>query len=295
MAAHCKQIGQRTDHEEAMRVLLQTAIAHLGKAEHPLDDPDHMFNPGPHFGLGAVFRPLDLIDNTAVAVAAIGEIAGPGRALPDYRPLAAVSLITPYPGLLAVQQIGQHRTVGDIGRRRRGSLPVWFSAEAIAAWRAEPRTTRGGQPHYSALAITTALTLRVVFRLALRQTEGLIGSIIRLLGLDLAIPDHSTLSRRAETLEVALLPSSAEPVHLLVDSTGLKLSGAGEWLVEKHGTSRRRSWRKLHIGVDVDTGRIVAAALTTNDVDDGSQVGPLLDQIDDPIASLTGDGANDQD
>ena len=134
-----------------------------------------------------------------------------------------------------------------------------------------------------------------MFRLALRQTEGLIGSVIRLLALDLAIPDHSTLSRRAETLAVAGPPPSAEPVHLLVDSTGLKLSGAGEWLVEKHGTSRRRSWRKLHIGVDADTGRIVAATLTTNDVDDGSQVGPLLDQIDDPIASLTGDGAYDQD
>src|SRR5271167_4789232 len=170
---------------------------------------------------------------------------------------------------------------------QRGSLTVWFTEEAIAAWRAEPRTTRGGQPHYSALAITTALTLRAVFRLALRQTEGLIGSVIRLLGLDLAIPDHSTLSRRAETLAVAGPPSSAEPVHLLVDSTGLKLSGAGEWLAEKHGTSRRRSWRKLHIGVDADTGRIVAAALTANDVDDGSQVGPLLDQIDDPIASST--------
>ncbi|HEX3399228.1 MAG TPA: IS5 family transposase, partial [Acetobacteraceae bacterium] len=179
--------------------------------------------------------------------------------------------------------------------RQRGSVTVWFSEEAIAAWRAEPRTTRGGQPHYSALAITTALTLRTVFRLALRQTEGLIGSVIRLLGLDLAIPDHSTLSRRGETLAVARPPSSAEPVHLLVDSTGLKLCGAGEWLVEKHGTSRRRSWRKLHIGVDADTGRVVAAALTTNDVDDGSQVGLLLDQIDDPIASLTGDGAYDQD
>src|SRR5438309_3537623 len=103
----------------------------------------------------------------------------------------------------------------DAGLRQRGSLTVWFSEEAIAAWRAEPRTTRGGQPHYSALAITTALTLRVVFRLALRQTEGLIGSIIRLLGLDLAIPDHSTLSRRAETLAVTRPPSSAEPVQLL--------------------------------------------------------------------------------
>ena len=90
----------------------------------------------------------------------------------------------------------------DAALRQRGSLTVWFTEEAIAAWRAAPRTTRGGQPHYSALAIRTALTLRAVFRLALRQTEGLIGSILRLLGLDLAVPDHSTLSRRAETLEV---------------------------------------------------------------------------------------------
>ena len=124
--------------------------------------------------------------------------------------------------------------------------------------------------------------------------EGLIGSIIRLLGLDLAIPDHSTLSRRAETLEVARSQRYTEPVHLLVDSTGLKLSGAGEWLVERHGTSRRRSWRKLHLGVDAESGEIVAAELTPNDVDDGSQVGNLLDQIDGPIASFTGDGAYDQ-
>src|SRR6185312_3057608 len=183
----------------------------------------------------------------------------------------------------------------DAALRQRGSLTVWFSEEAIATWRAEPRTTRGGQPRYSGLAIATALTLRTVFRLALRQTEGLIGSVIHLLGLDLAVPDHSTLSRRADRLAVARPPSSAEPAHLLVDSTGLKLCGAGEWLVERHGTSRRRSWRKLHIGVDSDTGRIAAAALTTNDVADGSQVGPLLDQIDGSIASFTGDGAYDQD
>src|ERR687884_1150021 len=86
--------------------------------------------------------------------------------------------------------------------RQRGSLTVWFTDEAIAAWRAEPRTTRGGQPWYSALAILTALTLRAVFRLGLRQTEGLIGSVVGLLGLELAAPDHSTLCRRAETLEV---------------------------------------------------------------------------------------------
>src|SRR5437763_14278691 len=95
MLAYHKQIGQRAGHEQAMGILLQPAIAHLGKAEHPLDHPDRMLDPGPHFRLGAVFRPLDLIDNTAVAVAAIGEIAGLGRMLPDHRPLSAVGLITP--------------------------------------------------------------------------------------------------------------------------------------------------------------------------------------------------------
>jgi transposase len=183
----------------------------------------------------------------------------------------------------------------DAALGQRGSLTVWFSEEAIAAWRAEPRTTRGGQPHYSALAIRTALTLRAVFRLALRQTEGLIGSILQLLDLDLAVPDHSTLSRRAETLEMPRpCSSSREPVHLLVDSTGLRLCGPGEWLIEKHGSRRRRSWRKLHIGVDGSTGQILASELTAHDVDDGSQVEPLLDQITAPLASFIGDGAYDQ-
>jgi hypothetical protein len=190
----------------------------------------------------------------------------------------------------------------DASLRQRGSLTVWFTDAAIAAWKAEPRTTRGGQPWYSELAILTALTLRAVYRLGLRQTEGLIGSLMRLLGLDLPVPDHTTLSRRAATLEVPRPRSSsrteagngAAPVHLLVDSTGLKLCGPGEWLVEKHGTKARRSWRKLHLGRDADTGQIVAATLTPNDADDGSQVGPLLDQVDGQIASFTGDGAYDQ-
>ncbi len=174
---------------------------------------------------------------------------------------------------------------------------MWFTDEAIATWRAEPRTSRGGQPWYSPLAILTALTLRTVFQLALRQTEGLIGSVIRLLGLDLPVPDRTTLSRRAATLDVPRPRSGrgAEPLHLLVDSTGLKLCGAGEWLVEKHGTRTRRSWRKLHIGMDANTGEIVAAALTANDVDDACQTGALLDQVDGPVASFTGDGGYDQD
>ena len=176
-----------------------------------------------------------------------------------------------------------------------GVVVVPFKANAIAAWKAEPRTTRGGQSRYSALAIAMALTLRSVFRLAPRQTEGLIGSIIVLLGLDLAVPDHTTLSRRAESLDLACPRPGSGPVHLVVDSTGLKLHGSGEWLLEKHGTKTRRSWRKLHIAVDADTGRIAAAALTTSDVDDASQVGSLLDQVGGSVASFTADGAYDQD
>src|SRR4051795_9887589 len=117
----------------------------------------------------------------------------------------------------------RHRVINwaayDAGLRARGSLTVWFTTEAIEAWRAEPRTGRGGQPRYSSLVITTALTLRAVFPLALRQTEGLIGSVLHLLGLDLPVPDHSTLSRRAETLGVPRPKAGSAPVHLLVDST----------------------------------------------------------------------------
>jgi hypothetical protein len=179
--------------------------------------------------------------------------------------------------------------------RQRGSLTVWFTEDAIAAWKAMPRTTPGGQPHYSDLAITTALTLRAVFRLPLRQTEGLIGSILQLLGVDLPVPDFSTLSRRAQSLELPAQPRATDgAIHLLVDSSGLKLGGPGEWLVEKHGTSKRRSWRKLHIGFDAVTGRIVAAILTDRDVDDASQVGPLLDQIAEPVELFMGDGGYDR-
>jgi len=202
----------------------------------------------------------------------------------------------------------------DASLRQRGSLTVWFTDEAISAWAAEPRTTRGGQPWYSPLAILTALTLRAVFRLAYRQAEGLLGSIIGLLGLALRVPDHTTLSRRAATLDVprpgnAGAGAGSEPLHLLVDSTGLKLCGKGEWLLEKHGTATRRSWRALHLGVDAGTGRIVASTLTPKDVDDASQAGPLLDQVAGApvsfaditpwdryaMASFTGDGGYDQD
>src|ERR1043165_8354892 len=129
----------------------------------------------------------------------------------------------------------------------------------------------------------------------------MIGSIIGLLGLTLRVPDHTTLSRRAATVDGPQprrprpeVGGTAELLHLLVHSTGLKLCAPGEWLIEKHGTKTRRSWRKLHLGVDADTGQIVAAALTGPEADDGDQVSPLLDQVAGPVASVTGDGAYDQ-
>src|SRR6187431_46861 len=182
----------------------------------------------------------------------------------------------------------------EAGLRQRGSLTIWFSEEAIAAWRAPPRTTPGGQARYSDLAIETSLILRAVFHQPLRQTEGLVSSLLELMGLNLPVPDHTTLSRRSRTLTMTPQAPSG-PVHLLVDSTGVKLSGPGEWLVEKHGTQRRRAWRKLHLAVDAKTGTIVASTLTSKEVDDAAELEPLLDQIDEPLAVVIADGAYDQD
>src|SRR4051812_31869004 len=184
----------------------------------------------------------------------------------------------------------------EAGLRQRGSLTIWFTDAATAAWRAVPRTTPGGQARTSDLAIETTLILRTVFHQPLHQTEGLVGSLLELMGLDLPVPDHSTLSRRARTLAVApQIRTASGPVHLLVDSTGVKLSGPGEWLVEKHGTQRRRAWRKLHLGIDAKTGMIVASTLTSKEVDDAAELSPLLDQVDDPLAAIVADGAYDQD
>ena len=182
----------------------------------------------------------------------------------------------------------------DAALVKRGSLTVWFTQEAVAAWQAPATGKRGGQPIYSPLAIKTGLALRLVFHQPLRQTEGLLRSIADVLAIDIAIPDHTTLSRRGGGLTV--LPKRidrAEPLHLLVDSTGLKIYGEGEWLDQKHGIRSRRRWRKLHLGVDADTHEIVAVELTPDDVGDIAEIPDLLDQIDADVASMTADGAYD--
>jgi transposase len=182
----------------------------------------------------------------------------------------------------------------EAGLRSRGSLTLWITLEALAQWRAPRRTTPGGQPCYSDLAIETALMLGSALRMRLRQAEGLLGSVVQLMGLTLPVPDHTTLSRRAKqqpALSRAPLPDG--PLDVLVDSTGLQLYGAGQWLQEKHGVKSRRSWRKLHLAVDASTGQIVAHTLTDQEEDDPSQVAPLLDQIPGGIGRFIADGAYD--
>jgi hypothetical protein len=182
----------------------------------------------------------------------------------------------------------------DAALVRRGSLTVWMTEEAIAAWQAPATGKRGGQPIYSAIAMETSLALRLVFHQPLRQTEGLLRSIADVLKIDIAIPDHTTLSRRGGGLPI--LPKRihrTEPLHLLVDSTGLKIYGEGEWLDQKHGIRSRRRWRKLHLGVDADTHEIVVVELTPDDVGDIAKLSDLLNQIDADVASLTADGAYD--
>src|SRR5919202_5835345 len=181
----------------------------------------------------------------------------------------------------------------DAGLKRRGDLTLWLDEAAIAGWRAPRRTTPGGQASYSNLAIELVLTLRLVFHLALRQAEGFVTSVLRLLGLELPVPDHTTLSRRGRGF--ANRPPSPVPhgpLHLLIDSTGLKLFGKGEWDGEKHGRARR-SWRKLHVAVDAETGEIVASVLTGNEAGDAGQVPILLEQVEGEIASVMADGAYD--
>src|SRR3982751_2290942 len=182
----------------------------------------------------------------------------------------------------------------DRALQERGSLTVWVTPEAIAAWQAPPTGQRGRSPFYSNLAIETGHLLRLAFGRPWRQTEGLLRSIVTLLGVNLPIPDHTTFSRRsvALSLPTRLTPSS-EPVHVVLDSTGLKVYGAGEWQREKHGERGRRTWRKLHLAVNPDSGEILASELTSHQVGDLSLAGPLLDQIPEPMASVLADGAYD--
>jgi Transposase DDE domain len=186
----------------------------------------------------------------------------------------------------------------DAALKQRGSITFWMSEEVIEQWRNEQKSGRRGASNaYSDVAISTMGTIQSVFGIAGRQTEGFLESVFTLMGIDLPVPDHSTLSRRLGKLSVSLpvLPKT-KGVHVVVDSTGVKVYGEGEWKTRQHGISKRRTWRKLHLGVDEATGEILAAVVTTNDVTDGSVLSEVLDAIDPEIKieQVSGDGAYDQ-
>ena len=178
----------------------------------------------------------------------------------------------------------------EAGLRRRGDVTVWLSDEALDAWRAPASGKPGGQRTYANIAIEAALTLRMVFHLPLRQTEGFLRSLAELLQVDLPIPDHTTLSRRLKKLsDIRFRRLRTDgPIHLLIDSTGLRIH-----VGHLRRPPKRRAWRKLHLAVDASTGEIVASDLTDRRTHDCTRVGPLLEQIDNPLASLSADGAYD--
>ncbi len=179
--------------------------------------------------------------------------------------------------------------------RNRGNITVWFSEDAIDAWTSQKNGKRGGQQIYSDIAIETSLTLRLVFHLPLRQAKGFLKSILKLMDLYLPCPDHTTVSRRNQTVNVCRctwnLPDG--PLNFFVDSTGLKICGRGDWHSKKHGGRRCKHWKKLHLGVD-ENGRILASKVTDGHEQDPSQVPNLLAQVDRAIDRFVGDRIYDQ-
>ena len=179
---------------------------------------------------------------------------------------------------------------------QRGSLTLWVSDEVITAWRNSEITGKPGRPRtYSDTAVLSMATLKEVYHLPLRATQGLMRSIMQLLGLDLPVMDYSQLSRRCATLEVVLpRRQKNEPLHMVVDSTGVKVFGEGEWKVRQHGYTKRRTWRKLHLGADESTGEIVAAVVTANNVADSQVLEEMLEQVEEEIEQVSGDGSYDK-
>lgn len=177
----------------------------------------------------------------------------------------------------------------------RGRLTIWFDEQAIAGWRHTALATGPGAPHlYADLAIECALVFKSAYHLSLPAAQGFLSSVMELMRLTLPIPNSSTVSRRQTALAIrSALPPCGSPRHVVVDATGLKVYGAGEWRVGKHRLSRRRTWRKLHLGVDERTKETVAVEVTESRVHDSRLLPALLAQLADPITQVSGDGAYD--
>lgn len=181
----------------------------------------------------------------------------------------------------------------------RGSVALWLDESTLKQWHYQGPHARGGVFRYSDQCIEAALAIKAVFRLAFRQTQGLIQSLLAIMKKDIQVPSYSQLCRRQAGLKAFTAPpepveAPPEPIHLVVDSTGLKVYGEGEWKVRKHGADKRRTWRKLHLAADESTNEIHAVELTTHSVSDAEMVKPLVAAVECPIGKLSGDGAYDQ-
>jgi Transposase DDE domain len=179
--------------------------------------------------------------------------------------------------------------------KSRGSITVWFSPDALERWYYEGPPQKGAQFVYSDEAIEIALTVRKIFQLPFRQTQGFMESLIVLMQVCLGIPDYTVICRRQGALKVKMgRIAKGQRVHIALDSTGLKVYGEGEWKVRQHGWGKHRTWQKMHIAIDPETTEALAVELTTNSVDDGEMAEPLLNQIPDKIQTVRGDGGYDK-
>jgi Transposase DDE domain len=176
----------------------------------------------------------------------------------------------------------------------RGSLTLWVDQAALQAWRYQGPARRGAQFRFSDLAIECLLTLRAVYHLTLRATEGFARSLFELMAVDLTVPDYTTLCRRAATVRITLPKRADGPLHLILDSTGLKVYGEGEWKVRQHGYSKRRTWLKLHLAIDPETHEIRAAVVSEPGVTDEEAVPALWAQEEGPVSGAGADGAYDR-
>lgn len=177
----------------------------------------------------------------------------------------------------------------------RGDITLWFDEKSLKNWHKINTCKTPGRPFvYAEQAILCLLTIKSLLNLPLRATQGFALSLIKILGITgIKIPDYTTLSRRQKDIHVPQTNTVKGPVHLVFDSTGLKVFGEGEWKVRQHGISKRRTWRKLHLAIDEKSGEILSSALSSNDVSDGKMLSDLLKQIKNPIKQASGDGAYD--
>jgi len=177
---------------------------------------------------------------------------------------------------------------------QRGSITFWISADFEKTWMHTGEKQRGSQFDYSDQAILVMLTVKEVFHLTNRGVEGFVRSILRMMKINLPVPDHTTLSKRGKDLKVNVPKKANQKLNIVMDSTGLKIYGEGEWKVRQHGVSKRRTWRKLHIAANPEDGEIQAVILTENSVSDDAAVAVLLKQIEQEIDEFAADGAYDK-